>query len=235
MRIFSNSPGLGGCLALSLIFTAAATPVQAQDADVGAAETPAEMFLLLVPSRDSPEIQHDIEVATQRQRVAANQREQTERWRTSAKLRVDDMERHIDSIKDRIKIAKQRKQDADRLRLEAERQAAERQKELLERRQSLREAEIDLLKKKAEQANMERQALELELQLMTKRNEPVRAAPGTVERASFDQVVSQLERKTLEAQRAAATTIMAVAEYERKVVEQRIAILDAQQAVVRGR
>jgi hypothetical protein len=60
------------------------------------------------------------------------------------------------------KIAKDEKRSADVVALQAEKKAAEREKDLIQRRGSLREGEIELEKKRAELAEVRRQALESE-------------------------------------------------------------------------
>ena len=108
-------------------------------------------------------------------------------------------------------------------------------KELLERRRSLREAEIDLERKRGEAADLSRKALELELQLVLKRMERTPRLLSAAEKASFDQVVGDLQRRTLEAQRSQAAKAADVADREKKIVEHRLAILQAQQKIIGGR
>jgi flagellar hook-basal body complex protein FliE len=239
---------LGGLLALGFVLTTGATRVTAQQTDSSAsaaapaaATVPAvssaatDSLLSVVPNRDTAETQREIGTTVQRRAATENAIQRLTQLRSGTQLRVDDMKRRIDGVNDRLKAAKKEKRDADRGRLEAERKALEREKELLERRVALREAEIAVKKKESEGAELERKALELEVQLWLKRSDPTRPAAGTVERASFDQVLSDLERQVLEAQRAAAAKAADVADGEKSVVERRLGILEAQRSVVGGK
>jgi hypothetical protein len=231
---------LGGRVTLGLGFSLlAAAPVRmaAQQADGAATPaTPAvDSFFTLVPNRDTADIQREIGATVQRRAMAENAVQRLVQLRSGTQLRVDDMKRRIDGINDRLKAAKKEKRDADRGRLDAERKAAEREEELWERRVSLRDAEVAVQKKEAESAELNRKALELEMQLALKRRDPARPAAGTVERAGFDQVLADLERQVLQAQRGAASKAAEVADAQKNIVERRLAILEAQRSVVGGK
>jgi hypothetical protein len=233
MCAFSRRSTLTTLLAISIVIAAGSSRLAAQQVgDTTLAAAPVDSFLRLVPTRDTADIQRDIAAAVQRRmRAEAEIRRYTE-LRSGTQLRVDDMKRRINGIGDRVGAAKKEKRDADRIRLEAERKAAERQKDMLERHVALRAAEMELQKKQAEAAELERKALELEIQLSLKRTDPARAALGTVERASYDQVLRDLERQELEAQRAAVSKAADAVSSQKNIIERQLEILEAQSKVV---
>ena len=92
------------------------------------------------------------------------------------------------------------------------RRSAERQKQFLERRQALHGAELDRAKAGKKLASAQQKALELELQLAERHADRSRVAgsdPTVTLRQ--DQVIRELERKTLEAQRQQADAAKDVA------------------------
>lgn len=238
--------GVGGLVALATAFTAGAGELRAQDsAQTGKAAQPAtdsvampavsDSLLQLVTPRDTMTIQQEVNAAVQRRATAENARLQAEGLRGGAQLRIEDMKRAISAINDRMNLAKKEKRDADVVKLTPQRAAAESEKALLERRASLRDAEIDLQKKRAENADLERKTLELELQLVLKRAaKPAPSGNGTLERRDYDQGTADLEQRILEAQRTYAASLGDVADREKKVVERRLALLQAQRKVVAG-
>jgi hypothetical protein len=82
---------------------------------------------------------------------------------------------------------------------------------------------------------LRRQALGLERQLRLKRAEQIAATGAGPETARGDQIVFDLEKATLEAQRKVADKEAEVADNEKKVVERRLKILEAQRSVMGGR
>jgi hypothetical protein len=137
-------------------------------------------------------------------------------------------------LKERITLAKKENREADRLGLEAERKAAEREKGLLERREELRQAESELEATRAELATLTQKALQLELQLAVRRAGRSRTPIGGAGGASLDRVIGELEKQTLEAQRAQSAYSTQVAAREIGVIDSRLELLDAQQKVLGG-
>jgi hypothetical protein len=137
-------------------------------------------------------------------------------------------------IKDRINVAKKENRDADRAGLEAERKAAEREIDLLERREDLRLAETELEARRGDCAALSKKALELELQLAIRRLQRQRKSVGGAGGASLDRVIGELEKQTLEAQRAQAAASIEVSDQEIKTLDRRLELLDAQQKLVTG-
>jgi hypothetical protein len=193
-----------------------------------------DSFLMLVAPRDTITIKKSVRSAAEAGTLAESRRQQAETMRLGARSRIESKKVEIVRIKDRINIAKKENRDADRLGLEAERKAAEREIELLERREELRQAETELEISRAELAGLTKKALELELQLAVRRASRIRAPVGGAGGASLDRVIGELEKQTLEAQRAQAASSIDVADQEMKVIDRRLELLDAQQRVLGG-
>jgi hypothetical protein len=194
-----------------------------------------DSFILLVPPRDSGSIKKNVRAAADALALAETRRQQAETMRLGARARIEAKKVEIVRIKDRISVAKKESRDADRAGLEAERKAAEREIDLLERREDLREAETELEAKRADFADLSKKALELELQLAIRRAGRQRKSVGGAGGASMDRVIGELEKQTLEAQRAQAAASIEVSDQEIKTIDRRLELLDAQQKVLGGK
>lgn len=193
-----------------------------------------DSFIMLVPPRDSNAIKKQIRAAAEAGGAAEKARQQAETMRLGASSRIEFKKVEIVRIKERISLAKKEGREADRVGLEAERKAAEREIELLKRREELRDAETILETKRAEFAGLTKQALELELQLAVRRAGRRRGPVGGAGGASLDRVIGELEKQTLEAQRAQAASSIEVSDQEIQVLDRRLEMLDAQQKVLGG-
>jgi hypothetical protein len=209
--------------------------VSAQSKGGGTAPSGFDSFILLVPSRDSTTIKKQIRATAAAVDAAEKARQQAETMRLGATSRIEFKKVEIVRIKDRINVAKKENREADRVGLEAERKAAEREIELLKRREELRDAETDLESRRAELAGLTKSALELELQLAVRRAGRLRTSVGGAGGASLDRVIGELEKQTLEAQRAQAASSIEVSDQEIKVLDRRLELLDAQQKILGGK
>jgi hypothetical protein len=207
----------------------------AQSKGGGTAPSGFDSFIMLVPPRDSLTIKKQIRASTASVNAAEKARQQAETMRLGATSRIEFKKVEIVRIKDRINVAKKENREADRVGLEAERKAAEREIELLKRREELRQAETELESKRAEFASLTRSALELELQLSVRRAGRLRSPVGGAGGASLDQVIGELEKQTLEAQRAQAGASIEVSDQEIRVLDRRLELLEAQQKVLGGK
>lgn len=193
-----------------------------------------DSFLMLVARRDTVTIKRQLRAAVEEKAQAESRRQQAETMRLGARGSIESKKVQMVRIKERIALAKKENREADRLGLEAERKAAEREKGLLERREELRQAEIELETSRTEFAGLSQKALELELQLAVRRAGRSRTPIGGAGGASLDRVIGELEKQTLEAQRAQSLYSTEVAEREIKVIDRRLELLDAQQKVLGG-
>jgi hypothetical protein len=194
-----------------------------------------DSFIMLVPPRDSISIKKNVRAAGDANTLAETRRQQAETMRLGARARIESKKVEIVRIKDRINVAKKENRDADRVGLEAERKAAEREIDLLERREDLRQSEIELETRRAEFAALSKKALELELQLAVRRAGRQRKSVGGAGGASLDRVIGELEKQTLEAQRAQAAASIEVSDQEIKTTDRRLELLDAQQKILGGK
>jgi chromosome segregation ATPase len=220
-----------------LLAALAALPLTlaAQSKGGGTAPSGFDSFIMLVPPRDSLTIRKQIRATTAAVNAAETARQQAETMRLGATSRIEFKKVEIVRIKDRINTAKKENREADRVGLEAERKAAEREIELLKRREELRQAETELESQRAEFAALTRSALELELQLSVRRAGRLRSPVGGTGGASLDRVIGELEKQTLEAQRAQAAASIEVSDQEIRVLNSRLDLLEAQQKVLGGK
>jgi hypothetical protein len=200
-----------------------------------AAPTGFDSFLLLVPPRDTVTIKKSLRAATEAEALAETRRGQAETMRLGSLSRIEAKKVEIGRLKERINSAKKENREADRLGLEAERKASEREIELLKGREELRRAEIEFEIRRADLAALTAKSLQLELQLATRRAGRLRTPVGGAGGASLDQVIGELERQTLEAQRDQAASSIDVSETEMLVINRRLELLEAQQRVLGGK
>jgi hypothetical protein len=193
-----------------------------------------DSFLLLVAPRDTITIKRQLRAAIDAGTLAESRRQQAETMSLGARGSIEAKKLEMVRIKERISLAKKENREADRLGLEAERKAAERERGLLERREELRQTESELEASRAELATLTQKALQLELQLAVRRAGRSRTPIGGAGGASLDRVIGELEKQTLEAQRAQSAYSTEVAEREMKVLDSRLELLDAQQKLLGG-
>lgn len=229
----------GTSMVLAILFLAGPGVLAAQSKAEPAQKTPPssgfDSFIMLVPPRDTVTIKKNLRAATEAAAMAETRRQQAETMRLGARSTIESKKVQIGRLKERIAVAKKEDREADRLGMEAERKAAEREIDLLKRREELRQAEIDLEATRADQANLTAKALQLELQLATRRASRGRAPVGGAGAASLDRVIGELEKQTLEAQRLQAASNGQVADREIYVIDRRLWLLDAQQRVLGGK
>jgi hypothetical protein len=210
------------------------TVVAKRTAPEAAVSSGFDSFLLLVSPRDTLSIKRGIRAAAEAEMLAETRRRQAETMRLGARHRIESKKVEIVRIKERVNVAKKENREADRVGLEAERKAAEREIDLLEVREQLRQAETELEVKRIELASLTQKALQLELQLATRRAGRSRTPVGGAGGASLDRVIGELEKQTLEAQRAQAASTADVSDGEITVIDRRLDLLDAQQRVLSG-
>jgi hypothetical protein len=193
-----------------------------------------DSFVMLVPPRDTNTIKKLVRASEHEVAAAEKTRQQAETMRLGATSRIEFKKVAIVRLKERIALAKKEGREADRVGLEAERKAAEREIDLLKRREELRDAEAVLEIQRSQLASLTKQSLELELQLARRRASRRRNTLGAAGAASLERVIGELEKQTLEAQRAQAASSMDVADQEIRVIDRRLDLLDAQQKVLGG-
>ena len=218
-------PILGGLTALL-----AATGSSTARAQVAPPLGP-DSFLVVVPIRDTLEIQRDLGSALQAKTQAELDKSRAESLRSSARVRITRKEGELNTIKQRLKAANTEKRTTDAAALEADRKAAEEDLRLLERREALRDAEIDLEKKREEWAEARRKALELELQLTVRRLAQDRAGNPDTTDVLTRKLLGDLEKRTLEAQQDEVDQSKGVADRQQVIIKRRLEILEAQQSI----
>ena len=230
----SNAPASQGYVPIATPLPAPAQPAAPTQPAAAAATANAAVatpFTEILPARSLERIQAGIQATQVEIREADASRSRATELRALARGQLDLKKRELSVLDQRIKNAKKGKQDVDAMAATAEKRISEREKSLLERRIDLHGTEIEVAEKSRLLATADRQALDLEQSLATRRAE--RAALGATPSATsganrLDQLIHELERNTLEAQRSRASAASEVANREHELVERRIAMYDAQ-------
>ncbi len=193
-------------------------------------------FIDVIPARSAERIRNELESAKSAGREAVARISETNSQRAQTKAMTEVKKQEISTVEARIKLADKQKQEADKTTLEVEKKVVERQKQFLEKRQALHGAELDRAKAAKKRAESEQKALELELQLAGRRGDRVQTA-GVDATATLrhDEVIRELERKTLEAQGQQAEAAKDVASRDQDIAKRRLDLYQAQMAASGGR
>jgi hypothetical protein len=188
-------------------------------------------FIDVLPARSPARIQTLLESAKASERDADADLIQATDHKASTKGVTEVKKREISTIDARIKVADKNKQAAEKVSLEAEKKNLQRQRDFLERRAALHSSEIDAAKAAKKLARVSQSGLELELQLADRRAERAKVA-GTdpVATLSHDEVIRELERKTLEAQQSRAQAAKDLAARDEDIARRRLELYTAQTA-----
>lgn len=192
---------------------------------------PADPHMVVVPLRSAQEIATDLANATATRQVAIlHNMQATDRLRQIAGA-IDSRESAIDNINDRKDDAKDDNRKSEEQSLKIEEQANKQAIDLLKRLKSLREAEVDVAKSEEEHADKMILVLQREGDLQQKRSDynwPSIASTGDLNRNTASQVLKELEVDLLELQKELASATQNVASKQKKVVEQRMKLHEAQ-------
>jgi hypothetical protein len=186
-------------------------------------------FIDVIPVRSADRIRTEIEAAKAASREADARITESSSQQGQTKAMVDVKKQELSTVNARIKLAEKQKAETDKITLEAEKKVAERQKQFLERRQALHGAELDRAKAGKKLASAQQKALELELELSQRHADRAAVSDPTVALRS-DQVIRELERKTLEAQRQQADAAKDVASRDEDIAKRRLDLYQAQMA-----
>jgi hypothetical protein len=186
-------------------------------------------FIDVIPVRSAQRIQSELESARAAEREADARITETSSKRAETKAMVEVKKQEGSTVNARIKLADKQKQDADKVSLEAEKKITEQQKQFLERREALHAAELDQAKAAKRLAQADQKALEMELQLAGRRTGRAQVA-GVDATATLrqDEVIRELERKTLEAQQTRAEAAKDVASRDQDIAKRRLDLYQAQ-------
>jgi hypothetical protein len=186
-------------------------------------------FIDVIPVRSPDRIRTEIEAAKAASREADARIAESSSQQAQTKAMVDVKKQELSTLSARIKLAEKQKADADKISLEAEKKVSERQKQFLERRQALHSAELDRAKAAKKLASATQKSLELELQLAGRHADRAAVSDPAVALRS-DQIIRELERKTLEAQRQQADAAKDVASRDEDIAKRRLDLYQAQMA-----
>ena len=188
-------------------------------------------FVEILRPRPADRIQRAIEEAKGDLREAEAEYSEQQELESQVKAMVEVKKQEVSTLDAQRKLAEKSKQEAEVATFEAEKKDAERHKQFLERRVSLHQAEKDAAKARKNLAESTRKALELELQLSNRRADRDRTAPSDHAAAMRNEnVVRDLERKVLEAQRVEAEREKQVADKHQDIAKRRLELYQAQVA-----
>ena len=188
-------------------------------------------FIDVIPARSVERIRTELQSAKAEEREADARISETNSQRERTKAMIEVKKRELSTVEARIKLADKQKAEADKTTLTAEKKIGERQKQFLERRAALHGAELDQAKAAKRRADVSQKALELELQLAGRRSDRARVATTDPTLAlQQDEVIRELERKTLEAQREQAEAAKDVAARDQDIAKRRLDLYQAQMA-----
>ena len=188
-------------------------------------------FIDVIPARSADRIKAELEAARAADHEADARIAEASSRRAQTKALIEAKKQEASGVDTRLKLAKKGKQEADKASLEAEKRVVERQREFLDRRDALHSAEFDRAKAAKLLAQADQKALEMELQLAGRRAERAQVAgKDATATLTHDEVIHELERRTLEAQRQRAEAAKDVASRDQDIARRRLELYTAQMA-----
>jgi hypothetical protein len=213
----------------------AAAPAPSAAATSRAAALSSLGFVEILTPRPTDRIQRAIEQARTDQREAEAEYSEQQGLEGQVKAMVDVKKQEISTLDAQRKLAEKSKQEAEVATFEAEKKDAERHKQFLEKRVSLHQAEKNAARARKSLAESSQLALELELQLAGRRAERDRTtASDAAGLMRHQNVIRELERKVLEAQRTEAEREKQVADKHQDIAKRRLELYQAQVAAGGG-
>jgi hypothetical protein len=201
-------------------------------------QTAFDSTIVLIPLRSLDEIQAEINTTKSRLQVAQARLPVAEGAEKQAQMMIDPWRKQIDLANAKVDAAKKEKNESAKIAAEAEKKSLERQKELAEKNYDLRKAETDFAKSESQWIEAGIKANEMEFELAKKRIEREQLVKGGttgVGLAAVDQVIGELLKKSLEAEKDEADKGGNLADKHKDVVSKRLAILEAQAKAVSGK
>jgi hypothetical protein len=190
---------------------------------------------ILIP-RPADRLHREIEETKLDMMEADSEIKQRQGLEDQVKAMAEVKKQEISTLDAQRKLAEKAKNDAEVASFEVEKRDAERHKQFLDKQVSLHQAEKETAKARKSLAEATQKALELELQLTNRRGERDLAGGGDAAvTMRQDNVIRDLERKTLEAQRLQADREKQVAERHQDIAKRRLELYQAQAAAAGGR
>jgi hypothetical protein len=194
----------------------------------------------LVDMRSVEQIQQDLEDTASQAAQAEDHLREKRQLQIRAATEIKVKESQIQSLEAQIDLAKKEKDALKKSDLEGQKKLAALEKQLLERRKALRDREIDYWTATRDWLDLRRKSFDTEMELAQVRmqrsallgsaNSPAIYA----QMQQLDQKVRDTERRTLDAQIAAADKRQGIAQEEAAVLKAKKEIFDAQIKVRMG-
>ncbi len=193
-------------------------------------------FVDVLPARSPERIQALLENAKAAERDADADLDRATGLKASTRGEAEVKKREISTLDARMKLADKNKQDAEKVSLGAEKTVLQRQREFLDHRAALHSSEVDAAKAAKKLAQVTQNGLELELQVAQHRAERAKVAGiDAVATLRHDEVIRELERKTLEAQQSRAQAAKDLAARDEDIAKRRLELYQAQAAAAGAR
>ncbi|HEU4524489.1 MAG TPA: hypothetical protein VFR62_05675 [Gemmatimonadales bacterium] len=214
---------------------APAAPTAAATAGTRAAALSSLGFVEILTPRAPARLQREIEETKLDLNEADADIQQRQGLEDQVKAMVQVKKQEVSTLDAQKKMAEKAKNEAEVASFEAEKKDAERHKQFLEKRVTLHQAEKEAAKARKSLLEATRKSLELELQLSNRRGERELAGADAAAALRHDNVIRELERKVLEAQRVQADREKQVAERHQDITRRRLELYQAQAAAAGSR
>lgn len=193
--------------------------------------------IVLIPLRSPELIRADIDAANNQLQVAEARVPVVEGAEKQAQHLIDPWSKQIDLVNAKIDVAKKEKSEAGKVAGEAEKKVLEQKKKLAENNYDLRKAETDLAKADRDLLKAQIKYLQLESELAEKRiqrDELVKAGTTSVGLTAVNELIAEVLRKALEADREVADKTGNKSDKYKSVVNKRLDILQTQTKLLQG-
>jgi hypothetical protein len=187
-------------------------------------------FLEILTPRSADRIQQEIEQTRLDASEADAEMKRLQGVEDQVKAMVQVKKQEVSTLDAQKKLAEKAKNEAEEASFEAEKKDAERHRQFLEKRVSLHHAEKETAKARKDLAEATRKSLELELQLTKRRGEREAGGSDAAAALRHDNVIRELERKVLDAQRVQADREKQVADRHQDIARRRLELYQAQAA-----
>ncbi len=187
--------------------------------------------MVVIPTRTFDEINNDADNAKASKSLAELRRQQAEERLRQVDGTIDSRKKMLSDVDRRKNEAKKAQRASELIALDIEKKANQQAVGLLNKLKELRKTEAEESKAEAELADVEFQTLQLESELVRKRNEydsMATAGTGDLTLTTAQQVLRELEIRVLKLQQQQAEATQKVASKQKDIISRRMKLHEAQ-------
>ncbi len=187
--------------------------------------------MVVIPTRTFDEINNDADNAKASKSLAELRKQQAEERLRQVDITIDSRKKMLSDVDRRKNEAKKAKRASELIALDIEKKANQQAVDLLNKLKELRKTEAEESKAEAELADVEYQTLQLESELVRKRNEydsMATAGAGDLTLTTAQQVLRELEVRVLKLQQQQAEATQKVASKQKDIISRRMKLHEAQ-------